>query len=173
MRNRVFSALLAVTLAAGTYAGFGQTDSAARYRADVDMVVLTFLVTDDKGNAVRGLTPERVGIFEDGIPQKFAAFSEGSRVFGQTTSTDGTKVFILFDTSNRMYKTFPYVYDAISEFVRRLDSADAVAIYTFSRNLFRAAPLTPDHAMARAGLNNAAAGDDTALFNCLLLTLRD
>jgi VWFA-related protein len=85
----------------------------------------------------------------------------------------GVNVFVLFDTSNRMYKAFPYVYDSISELVRRLGSEDSVAIYTFSRNLFRAAPLTRDHDLARAGLNNAVAGDDTALFNALLLTLRD
>jgi VWFA-related protein len=72
-----------------------------------------------------------------------------------------------------MYRTFPYVCDAIADFIRRLDPADSVAIYTFSRNLSRAAPLTKDHVLARAGLTNAVAGDDTALFNSLLLTLRD
>jgi VWFA-related protein len=82
-------------------------------------------------------------------------------------------VFVLFDTSNRMYHWFTYVYDSIAEFVRKLNPADSVAIYTFSRNLLRAAPLTNDHVQARAGLRNAMAGDDTALFNCLLLTLRD
>ena len=82
-------------------------------------------------------------------------------------------MFILFDTSNRMYSSFPYVCDAIRDFTRRLAPVDSVAIYTFSRNLFRAAPLTQDHVAARAGLSNISAGDDTALFNSILLTLRD
>ena len=30
----------------------------------------------------------------------------------------GTSVFILFDTSNRMYRWFSYVYDSIRDFVR-------------------------------------------------------
>jgi VWFA-related protein len=72
-----------------------------------------------------------------------------------------------------MYTSFPYVCDAVRDFVRRLEPADSVAIYTFSRNLFRAAPLTQDHIAARAGLSNISAGDDTALFNSLLLTVRD
>ncbi|MDE3164983.1 MAG: VWA domain-containing protein, partial [Acidobacteriota bacterium] len=59
------------------------------------------------------------------------------------------------------------------DFVRGLDRADSVAIYTFSRNLSRAASLTRDHFEAIAGLRKSVAGDDTALYNALLLTLRD
>ena len=58
----------------------------------------------------------------------------------------GTNVFVLFDTSNFMYRGFVYAEDAIADFVRGLDRADSVAVYTFSRNLSRAAALTRDHA---------------------------
>ena len=57
----------------------------------------------------------------------------------------GTNVFVLFDTSNFMYRGFVYAEDAIADFVRGLDRADSVAVYTFSRNLSRAARLTRDH----------------------------
>jgi VWFA-related protein len=66
-----------------------------------------------------------------------------------------------------------YAEDAIADFVRGLDRADSVAVYTFSRNLSRAAPLTRDHSNAIAGLRKSVAGDDTALYNALLLALRD
>ena len=85
----------------------------------------------------------------------------------------GTNVFVLFDTSNFMYRGFVYAEDAIADFVRGLDRADSVAVYTFSRNLSRAAPLTREHGDAITGLRNSVAGDDTALYNALLLTLRD
>jgi len=85
----------------------------------------------------------------------------------------GTNVFVLFDTSNYMYRSFVYASDAIADFVRGLDRADSVAVYTFSRNLSRAAPLTPDRNLAIMGLRRAVAGDDAALYNALLLTLRD
>ncbi|MCW5978951.1 MAG: VWA domain-containing protein [Bryobacteraceae bacterium] len=85
----------------------------------------------------------------------------------------GTNVFILFDTSNYMYRGFVYASDAIADFVRGLDRADSVAVYTFSRNLARAAELTRDRTMAIMGLREAVAGDDAALYNALLLTLRD
>ena len=154
----------------------GQNGSKARYRVDVNMVALTFSVTDKSGNHVSGLKPSDVRIFEDGIPQKIAAFAEGSTLFrllDDGPETPGTGVFILFDTSNHMYTSYPYVRDAIAEFIRRLAPADSVAIYTFSRNLFRAARLTQDHIQASAGLDSVSAGDDSAIFNAILLTLRD
>jgi VWFA-related protein len=85
----------------------------------------------------------------------------------------GTSVFVLFDTSNFMYRGFVYAEDAIADFVRGLDRADSVAIYTFSRNLSRPGPLTKDRTEAIMGLRKSVAGDDTALYNTLLLTLRD
>ena len=85
----------------------------------------------------------------------------------------GTNVFVLFDTSNYMYRGFVYASDAIADFVRGLDKADSVAVYTFSRNLSRPAPLTHDRNDAIFGLRKAVAGDDAALYNGLLLTLRD
>jgi len=85
----------------------------------------------------------------------------------------GTNVFVLFDTSNFMYHGFVYAEDAIVDFVRGLDRADSVAVYTFSRNMSRAASLTHDRNEAIFGLRKSVAGDDTALYNGLLLTLRD
>lgn len=85
----------------------------------------------------------------------------------------GTNVFVLFDTSNFMYRSFVYAEDAIADFIRGLDSADSVAVYGFSRNLTRHTGLTPERLEAIKGLRLSVAGDETALYNCLLLTLRD
>ena len=85
----------------------------------------------------------------------------------------GTNVFVLFDTSNFMYRGFVYAEDAIKDFIRGLDRADSIALYTFSRNLNRASLLTRDRFLVAKGLGQAVAGDDTALYNALLLTLRD
>ena len=89
------------------------------------------------------------------------------------TETTGTNVFVLFDTSNYMYRGFVYASDAIADFIRGLDRADSIAVYTYSRNLNRGVPLNRDRAVAISGLRKAVAGDDSALYNCLLLTLRD
>jgi VWFA-related protein len=99
--------------------------------------------------------------------------SEAGKVEGRPDAFVGTNVFLLYDTSNYMYRGFVYASDAIADFIRGLDRADSVAVYTYSRNLSRAAPLTKERNNAIFGLRNAVAGDDSALYNCLLLTLRD
>jgi Ca-activated chloride channel homolog len=163
------------------------------FRVKVDMVVLGFTVTDNKGRYVNGLKPKDFRILEDGIVQKLSTFAEGNkpplRVLEDGTSTEpviiaktpdersdafvGTNVFVLFDTSNYMYRGFVYASDAIADFIRGLDRADSVAVYTYSRNLTRAADLGRDRTEAIGGLRKAVAGDDSALYNALLLTLRD
>ncbi len=85
----------------------------------------------------------------------------------------GANVFILFDTSNYMYRGFVYAQDAISGFVRSMQGASKVALYSYSRNLYRAAPLTPDHMRVLQGLRNTVAGDQAALYDSLLLTVKD
>ena len=72
-----------------------------------------------------------------------------------------------------MYAGFPYASDAISDFVRFLPRSDWIAVYTFSRNLFRAVSLTSDRNQVLSAVRGSVAGDNTALYNALLLTLRD
>lgn len=168
------------------------------FKVKVDLVVLGFQVTDSKGHYVNGLKPKDFRILEDGIPQTINTFAEGNQTpvsvaaDGSTkelnparpdAATDspearaemvaGTSVFVLFDTSNYMYRGFVYASDAIADFIRGLDRADSVAVYTYSRNLNRAAPLSKERDDAVVGLRKAVAGDDSALYNALLLTLRD
>ena len=85
----------------------------------------------------------------------------------------GAKVFILFDTSNYMYRGFVFAQDAITDFVRSMDDADKIAFYSYSRNLSRATPLTSDRFSVVRGVRGTVAGDDAALYNSLLLTVKD
>lgn len=198
-----FSVIVVAALAAGFWV-HAQEQNQPTFRVKVDMVVLSFTVTDQKGKYVDGLKPRDFRIYEDEIPQKIATFVEGNRAplqvlpDGQTkplrgslaaattpggipnpnlidlrSDATGTNVFVLFDTSNYMYRGFVYASDAIADFIRGLDRADSIAVYTYSRNLNRAVLLNRDRTTAIAGLRKAVAGDDSALYNCLLLTLRD
>ncbi len=152
------------------------------FKSRVDLVVLSFTVTDNKGKYVNGLKPADFRIMEDGIKEKLSTFSEGNRpameIMDDGTMKPappaevpdgekivlqpgapggdafvGTNVFVLFDTSNFMYHGFVYAEDAIADFVRGLDKSDSVAVYTFSRNLSRAANLTHDRNDAIFGLS--------------------
>jgi VWFA-related protein len=85
----------------------------------------------------------------------------------------GANVFILFDTSNYMYRGFVFAQDAITDFVRSLQSANKVAFYSYSRDLSRNSILTADRAQVLRGVRSTVAGDDAALYNCLLMTVED
>jgi Ca-activated chloride channel homolog len=85
----------------------------------------------------------------------------------------GADVFILFDTSNYMYRGFVFAQDAISDFVRSMDEASKIAFYSYSRDLSRATMLTADRFHVVNGVRSTVAGDDAALYNSLLLTVKD
>ena len=199
----LMAGLLAAALALAGAAGWADLRAqqpppqAPVFRVKVDLVVLSVSVTNRQGRYVTGLKPPEFRVLEDGILQKVAFFGEGNlspvtleegraaaapssaaapAAAGIDLASDtfvGTNVFVLFDTSNFMYRGFVYAEDAIADFVRGLERADSIAVYTFSRNLNRIAPLTRDRFLAVKGLRQSVAGDDTALYNALLLTLRD
>jgi Ca-activated chloride channel homolog len=189
--------LASATAAAALALVLAQEPQRPVFRVNVDMVMLTFTVTDSRGRYIEGLKPEDLRILEDGRPQKIATFAQGSKPAVQVLEDGsmrpiptrgkasamgpeqpaealvGTNVFVLFDTSNYMYRGFAYASDAITDFIRGLDRSDSVAVYTCSRNLSRTVPLTADRDAAIQGLRKAVAGSDSALYNCMLLTLRD
>ena len=160
-------------------------------RVDVSLVLLNVAVTDDKGNYVTGLHPSDFEIYEDGIPQKISNFGEGNgpqqpvslgpdgkpmpaeSSMPAASTLAGADIFILFDTSNYMYRGFAQAQDAIAEFVRSLDEPERVAFYAYSRNLYRGSQLTGDRNLVMRGVRSTVAGDDPALYNALLLTLKD
>jgi Ca-activated chloride channel family protein len=167
-------------------------------RRVVDMVQLNVAVTDRQGKYVTGLNPADFAITEDGITQKIATFegSAGPRLIAENSPDNsnaasilpapaasslaaspitGAKVFVLFDTSNYMYRAggFVFAQDAISDFIRSMDAPERVAFYSYSRDFTRAAPLTPDRSEILRAVRSAVNGSDSALYNALLLTLRD
>src|SRR5437879_395948 len=191
--NRKLGFFLAL-IALGAIVAIAVAQDRPIFRVKVDMVVLSFTLSDNKGHYVNGLKPKDFRILEDGIQQKLNTFAEGNKppvgfaedgtpkpvevsdegkTEGRSDAFVGTNVFVLYDTSNYMYRGFVYASDAIADFIRGLDRADSVAVYTYSRNLSRAASLTHDRNQAIFGLRKAVNGDDAALYNGLLLALRD
>jgi len=182
----VIFGMVAVLFLAGA-SGPAQEDQSRKevLRVEVNLVLLNVAVTDSKGHYVTGLGPEDFEVFEDSIPQKLATFSEGespqqavdlthpiARSESESVAV-GANVFILFDTSNYMYRNFAIAQDAIAEFARSLDTPERIAFYAYSRDLYRAAVLTGDRTQILRGVRSIVAGDNPALYNALLLTLKD
>ena len=169
------------------------TDSKGNYISDLKPE--NFEITEDK-------IPQRIATFEEGngpairpgqsespIPGKAsdavppapdaasgAAPAEApDRIpaAAMASTMAGANIFILFDTSNYMYRGFVYAQDAIADFVRSMDRASQIAFYSYSRDLSRSTMLTADRFRVVNGVRSAVAGDDAALYNSLLITVKD
>jgi VWFA-related protein len=99
--------------------------------------------------------------------------SDGASAQPPLSRLAGASVFVLFDTSDYMYRGFVFAQDAIGGFVRSMEEANKIAFYSYSRNLSRATPLTTDRSQVMQGVRSTVAGDEAALYNSLLLTVRD
>jgi Ca-activated chloride channel homolog len=193
----ILAVLLAVPILKSAPAG-AQDNPPPRINITVDLVQLNVAVTDNKGKYVTGLRPQDFQITEDGIHETIATFGEGDesvRAIGRadpgksadagekdratvsaselSSLAGGANVFVLFDTSNYMYRGFVFAQDAIADFVRSLKNADKVAFYSYSRDLSRGTLLTADRSEVLRGVRTTVAGDDAALYNCLLMTVQD
>ena len=124
------------------------------------------------GNAAE---PDRSSVSpEAASPAENAKDEAGANAAGASVSRlAGASVFILFDSSDYMYRGFVFAQDAIAGFVRSIEQADRIAYYSYSRNLSRATALTTDRTLVMQGVRSTVAGDEAALYNCLLLTVRD
>jgi VWFA-related protein len=168
------------------------TDNKGRYIRGLNPQ--DFIITEDK-------IPQKMATFEEGngptrslidVPVADGTPSTGSplrRAAGGSAASaqsygspadegisaqlNGANVFILFDTSNYMYRGFAFAQDSIADFVRSLEGASKIAFYSYSRDLSRGATLTSDRGQVLRGVRSTVAGDDAALYNCLLLTVKD
>ena len=149
-----------------------------------------FSITEDK-------IPEKTATFEEGnepprrlldvpspgghpptqnaakVAETIVSKSAGDQAMTPDLWSAGANVFILFDTSNYMYRGFVFAQDSIADFIRSLEGVSKVALYSYSRDLSRVSTLTTDRAQALRGVRNTVAGDDAALYNSLLLTVKD
>jgi Ca-activated chloride channel homolog len=186
----------------GAWSRNAAQDVPLKLRVNVVLVQLNVAVTDNKGNYVTGLRPEDFSVSEDKIQEKVSSFEEnkdaghgpmetarrerdahvgtpaapadpGAPAAVSISRAAESNLFILFDTSNYMYRGFVFAQDAIAQFIRSMDDATKIAFYSYSRNLSRATTLSSDPYRVISGVRSTVAGDDAALYNSLLLTVKD
>ncbi|HXX23109.1 MAG TPA: VWA domain-containing protein [Terriglobia bacterium] len=144
-------------------ATFGEENEAPRKLEDYkpgenNLTLATSSSAKARGRRDKGSSPD---LFRQASPEQVSSLVAGA------------SVFILFDTSNYMYRGFVFAQDAIAEFVRSLQEPAQVAFYSYSRNFSRASLVTPERSQVLRAIRTTVAGDDAALYNSLLLTLKD
>src|SRR5712691_331211 len=79
--------------------GLAAAQDRPTFRIKVDMVVLSFTITDNKGKYINNLKPKDFRVLEDGITQNINTFTEGNRPPVEVAK-DGTTKPIVIDTAN-------------------------------------------------------------------------
>ncbi len=174
---------VAVTDKKGDYVTNLKPADFAVYEDDILQKVATFAAENEPPRSLAELDPasgepKLVKSSAARVPRR-ARNDSAAEIFREETPertatlVAGASVFILFDTSNYMYRGFVFAQDAIAEFIRSLDRSNRIAFYSYSRNFSRPAMLSADRWQVLRGVRATVAGDDAALYNALLLTLED
>jgi len=137
---------------------------AATFKAGVDLVALTVVVTDPQRRLITGLGEQNFHVFEDGVQQDLSFFA-ASRV--------PLDLSLLLDTSASMFDKMHTMQEAAIGFARTLHEGDRLSIVDIKDSVKVLHPLDSDLDGAIGAIRSTAARGGTALYNGLYMTLRE
>jgi VWFA-related protein len=142
----------------------------------VKRVVLDVVVTDAKGNPVRGLKQNDFKISEDGVPQPVRFFDRHSSVAtGATQQTldlhlppdtfanlelappDKPVTILLYDVLNTPQAALPRAHEALVKFIKNQKSSTRIAIFVLTDQLHMIQGFTDDETRLMAALDSKTA----------------
>jgi Ca-activated chloride channel family protein len=134
------------------------------FRAGVDLVALSVVVTDQQQRFVTGLGATDFAVFEDGVQQEVSFFA---------TQQVPLDLALLLDTSASMQDKMQTMQQAASGFLNTLRSGDRATIVDIKDSVRIAYPLGGDFREAHAAVRGTVARGGTALYNGLYLALKE
>jgi Ca-activated chloride channel family protein len=138
----------------------------AVFQSQTDLVALDVSVENQAGNFVPPLTASDFLVFEENVPQHVTVFSPEGRL--------PLAIALLLDHSQSMEgERLDRAKAAAAAFLRILEPDDLVEILAFSGDTARLYPLGPDRAAAQQATIDLQAQGGTALYDAVLVGLRD
>ena len=172
----------AATLAALLFAplpALGQEAAAATARApqepltiavDVNVVSVTAVVFDKKGQHVRGLGASDVELLEDGVPQQVSYFKEASGV-GDPAARVPLSVVLVLDTSGSMRDSLRFLQEAVLSFVYKLDEMDQSLLVSFNDSVKGSAEFSTASDRLERVVDGLQAWGGTSLYDAIHYSL--
>ncbi len=134
------------------------------FRARVDVVQVTVTVTDGEGRLVRGLTADDFELFEDGVEQPIAQFTD-ARV--------PVSLGVLLDGSDSMRgSAVEDAREAVDRFLSYARPDDEAFVASFNHRPRLAAPWTRPPTAVRGALADLVPSGGTAIYDALAETAR-
>lgn len=134
------------------------------FRAGVDLVALSVVVTDQQQRFVTGLDANDFAVFEDGVRQDVSFFA---------TQQVPLDLALLLDTSASMQDKMQTMQQAAVGFLNTLRAGDRAIIVDIKDSVRIAYPLGGDFREAHAAVRRTVARGGTALYNGLYLALKE
>jgi Ca-activated chloride channel family protein len=134
------------------------------FRASIDLVALSVVVTNQQQQFVKGLTATDFAVYEDGVQQDVSFFA---------ASQVPLDLALLVDTSASMQDKMETMQEAALGFLATLHEGDRAAIVDIKDSVRVAYPLGPNLAAANAAVRATTARGGTALYNGLYVALKE
>ena len=126
---------------------------------DVDVICVTAVVTDDRGNFVPHLPREAFRVFEDDVPQKIDHFASGDIPLEMTAA---------IDQSGSMVDAVPQLKQSVKRFLSALRPQDKVSLLFFNDNIFTPIRASVDPAVRLKAVDRLAAWGGTSLYDTIV-----
>lgn len=128
-------------------------------KVDVSLVNLTATVLDAAGRPQPGLKKDDFLVFEDGVPQQIAVFSNVEDI--------PVSLGIVFDTSGSMVDKIDDVGDAIVHLINLVNPEDEIFVMRFSTDVSLVQNFTSDRRQLQRAVKNLRARGSTALYDAV------
>jgi Ca-activated chloride channel family protein len=137
-------------------------EASTTFRVNVKLVNVFATVTDGSGSPVASLKQEDFQLFEDGIPQKIAAFSRESEL--------PLSIVLAIDTSLSTKSDQKLELESARRFAKAImRPIDGVSLFEFSEIVDQLTPFTSDLRVIDKGIARVRTGAATALYDLLYL----
>lgn len=142
----------------------GREQSGYKVGVKVDLVMMYTSVFDKNGHFISGLKKEDFNLYEDGVPQEIAYFSQ---------EDTPVSLGIILDLSGSMMGRMEQVNRAARAFIEASNPSDEVFLIGFNDEVELLQPFTSDIDEISDALENAIVTGDTALYDAIYLGVQE
>jgi Ca-activated chloride channel family protein len=128
----------------------------------VDVVLVPFVVTDDRRRFVKGLQRSEFRVFEDEVAQDVSYF-EAEEV--------PLEIVVAVDISGSMTKSMPQLKQALKRFVQAFKPTDRATLVGFNHQVYVLRRRDTDRAALTSSIDGLTAAGGTSLYDAILTSL--
>jgi Ca-activated chloride channel family protein len=144
-----------------------QTPPPLVVEVDIDVVSVTAVIFDKGGRFVKGLAEKDVELLEDGVKQDLTYFREAAGGDEKIPLS----VALVLDASGSMKRSMPFLQQAATSFVRKLEDVDKALVVSFNESVKGSAEFTDDVDRLEQFVESLQAWGGTSLYDAIHYSL--